>query len=593
MQHEVNMLSNFIALNTVSFKGPGRRQRSAPLSFIGGLSRTLFGTATAEDLQIVANRVNDLIRRNRNITGAILSHAKNFKSYMRIENVRFQNMGNMIDGVITNMKGLEDRSNTIVDEIKASNEMLALTFLAGNVTDSFRYKINEIRDAIIDLQKGYISEFLIPDEDFRAAIDKIIQKAAETYSNTNIVNRAAHYYRRHGSSIVRYNRRKKQLWVTVKFAVGPNSRDTLYMVTSFPVPYGKGSNHATRIADVPHYIVVRQQSSGIEYATLTDSDFISQCHTIGSYQILCSMGLVFKTEHSADCVIALLKNNNADIHRRCTFTFLKDHYKEGESSLDVLTSNSVLVTRQDRLNMDCKNSKRVIRGCHFCMIKLPCQCTIRSNTVEINTYSSSDCEDKTEKIGAEYHYLMNFAVLRSSLDTLKRKFIDASITTDVEQDFSLPSVQFHDSAYSHFLATDQENKLLMDKVGERVRHNKEIFTSLGDAILAGEIPLQSKSMSTREVLTIVLFIIFCIMMILFFVYQCLFFDQHLRNLKKKDLKQDNVSPEEVKKKIVSNAFKGERPEARSQCLRRAIPQNSGIQNIRDNEEGSCTSEGNS
>lgn len=138
------------------------------------------------------------------------------------------------------------------------------------------------------------------------------------------------------------------------------------------------------------------------------------------------MGLVFKTENSADCVIALLKNNNADIHRRCTFTFLKDHYKEGESSLDVLTSNSVLVTRQDRLNMDCKNSKRVIRGCHFCMIKLPCQCTIRSKTVEINAYSSSDCEDKTEKIGAEYHYLINFAVLRSSLDTQKRKFIDAS-----------------------------------------------------------------------------------------------------------------------------------------------------------------------
>lgn len=103
---------------------------------------------------------------------------------------------------------------------------------------------------------------------------------------------------------------------------------------------------------------------------------------------------------------------------------------------------------------------------------------------------------------------MNFAVLRSSLDTQKRKFIDASITTDVEQDFSLPSVQFHDSAYSHFLATDQGNKLLMDKVGERVRNNQEIFTSLGDAILAGEIPLQSKFLSVREVLTIVLFIIF-------------------------------------------------------------------------------------
>lgn len=69
--------------------------------------------------------------------------------------------------------------------------------------------------------------------------------------------------------------------------------------------------------------------------------------------------MFFKTEHSADCVITLLENNNADIHRRCTFTFLKDHYKDGESSLDVLTSNSVLVTRQDRLNMDCKNSKEL------------------------------------------------------------------------------------------------------------------------------------------------------------------------------------------------------------------------------------------
>lgn len=74
---------------------------------------------------------------------------------------------------------------------------------------------------------------------------------------------------------------------------------------------------------------------------------------------MCSMGLVFKTEHSAECVIALLKYTNADIHRRCTFTYLKDHYKEGESSLDVLTSKSVLVTRQDRLNMDCKNSKEL------------------------------------------------------------------------------------------------------------------------------------------------------------------------------------------------------------------------------------------
>lgn len=130
-----------------------------------------------DDLKLVANLVNELIRRKRIITGVILSHAKNFKSYMMIQNARFKNMGNMIDGVITNMEGLKDRSNTIVEEIK---EILALSFLVVNVTDLFNYDVNEIRYALMNscmnLMKEYLYEFLIPDKDFQAAIKKKISR---------------------------------------------------------------------------------------------------------------------------------------------------------------------------------------------------------------------------------------------------------------------------------------------------------------------------------------------------------------------------------------------------------------------------------
>lgn len=54
-------------------------------------------------------------------------------------------MGYMIDGVIMNMKGLEDCLNVIVDEIKV------LIFLVVNVIDLFKYNINEIWDVIINL----------------------------------------------------------------------------------------------------------------------------------------------------------------------------------------------------------------------------------------------------------------------------------------------------------------------------------------------------------------------------------------------------------------------------------------------------------
>lgn len=96
-----------------------------------------------------------------------------------------------------------------------------------------------------------------------------------------------------------------------------------------------------------------------------------------------------------------------------------------------------------------------------------------------------------------------------------------------------------------FLATDKENKLLMDKVQARVRNDQEIFSSLGDVIRSEEIPVQSKVLSARKILTLVLFIIMSIMMILFLVYQCSFFDQHMLKLKKKNLEQGRVSPKKV------------------------------------------------
>lgn len=78
---------------------------------------------------------------------------------MMIQNARFKNMGNMIDGVITNMEGLKDRSNTIVEEIK---EILALSFLVVNVTDLFNYDVNEIRYALMNSQKSIYMSFLYP-----------------------------------------------------------------------------------------------------------------------------------------------------------------------------------------------------------------------------------------------------------------------------------------------------------------------------------------------------------------------------------------------------------------------------------------------
>lgn len=77
----------------------------------------------------------------------------------------------------------------------------------------------------------------------------------------------------------------------------------------------------------------------------------------------------------------------------------------------------------------------------------------------------------------------------------------------------------------------------------------------------------------------------------------------LRNLKKKDLEKNNVFPEKVNKTDAENGKVAEIftcYSKNSECTGSSFtmseeghPSTSGIQNIRNNEEGSCTSEGNS
>lgn len=52
----------------------------------------------------------------------------------------------------------------------------------------------------------------------------------------------------------------------------------------------------------------------------------------------------------------------------------------------------------------------------------------------------------------------------------------------------LPEVKFHDSRYKTLLALDH-NKMDVKHVLEKIEQNKQIFTSLADPILTGDLAL--------------------------------------------------------------------------------------------------------
>lgn len=84
------------------------RSRRSLLPFIGDLSKTLFGTATSSDLELVARRVNNLQRAHIKLSNEFHHEAQLLASFMATTNDR---LSNAVAGIRVNHKMIESLSS--------------------------------------------------------------------------------------------------------------------------------------------------------------------------------------------------------------------------------------------------------------------------------------------------------------------------------------------------------------------------------------------------------------------------------------------------------------------------------------------------
>ncbi|KAK3097358.1 hypothetical protein FSP39_008986 [Pinctada imbricata] len=118
------------------------------LPFIGSLSRSLFGTATIEDVQILASHVN-----------ALNSQTRNFAKAMQHTEARLSSFMTVVDKKTTNLlKGIELNKMIIENLTVAFNEKLvALEKILTNVSSMMVQQINEaieIRSNLANFQSA-------------------------------------------------------------------------------------------------------------------------------------------------------------------------------------------------------------------------------------------------------------------------------------------------------------------------------------------------------------------------------------------------------------------------------------------------------
>ncbi|CAC5416211.1 unnamed protein product [Mytilus coruscus] len=71
---------------------PQKRKSRALLPFIGSLSKSFFGTATMDDVNLLANHINKLVKKDRQMSHALEQHGSHISSFMKVVNHIFDKL---------------------------------------------------------------------------------------------------------------------------------------------------------------------------------------------------------------------------------------------------------------------------------------------------------------------------------------------------------------------------------------------------------------------------------------------------------------------------------------------------------------------
>lgn len=251
----------------------GRGKRSL-LPFIGQFSKSLFGTATTDDLNILARHINELTRRTMKIANSLEQHGTHMSSFMSKANTRMDNL----------MKGIKN------------NEM-AITYVHGQIQTSFRnlqsnfeqmtdiltrqiqhsnhlsHQLDELKLGIIDLVKGRLSPLILQPELLKRTISNIQKLLNSKYPGFHVSHTPIKQL--YTSNQFLLARQNNTLFITIKLPISAQ-KDALKLfdVLSFPVPINATSEHATQLLSLPSHFAISANHEF--YTTLSESE-INKC----------------------------------------------------------------------------------------------------------------------------------------------------------------------------------------------------------------------------------------------------------------------------------------------------------------------------
>ncbi|XP_013396580.1 uncharacterized protein LOC106163521 [Lingula anatina] len=457
-----------------------KRQKRSALPFVGKVANSLFGVATEDQLNKVIDHINALQSRQQKALTSFSKFSSQYGSIVSGQNERMMNMVKQIEDNHQLNIMLGGDLKYIENEIDFTLGLFTKLMHVSTITNKLTFEIENTMIGMNDVSHGKLSPILFPPHMLSSTLKKIKASLQKQFPGL-LINQNLQYYYRYGK--IATHKLNQSIAITIKIPIASHDLFTVFHVKAVPVPLNATSKHATLLHNVPEYFA----SVGNHHISL-NYDFLKSC--TGQNPMFCALENT-KVSKKPHCLKALLLNDKTSIKDLCDFQLLPNSIS---STLTPVGKDQVLVNRIQNLTMRCSSNVTKV-GCDFCVLKVPCSCSIEGDSTYIPPHRICEHNETTEIL-----HPINLALLQQLFDEGNFSDIFGHSVFQTPPRVTIPTLRLYNHNFSQFLTKDSSIKLNLRKVMSAAKKGETIFQSLTEPLLSGDLTLPTGGLSLDDII---------------------------------------------------------------------------------------------
>jgi len=448
------------------------------LPFIGKLSSSLFGTATEEDVEIVAAHVQSLSKSQSQLLAGFQLQNEHMSSFMTLTQARMSNLDAMLRQQSTTFSDafLAERRRSAKHDT-ALNLMLYTLFSKFADSSLLHHQVNDLYNGLQMLLAGFLPSSLIPSGVLKQTTKAIGNHLYNSFGQLQLAETDPSYY--YSSHDFLFYRRRSNLFITVKFPLSVRHIGYLnvFKATVFPVPFHNNSDLLTLVQTPAQYLLV-------SYAF----DYFAELPPSATVPKQVSVDILSRISRPS-CLFSLFQDAPSVIQADCKFQVLKS--SDITTELYVLNYPQILLRSPHYLSVTCPYPYTSPPPCSYCFYSVPCACSVQTIQVFLPPRVSHCNTSDSLPLASPLQYPVNLALLHHFFDNDTLAIFASDTLLSSPLSVELPPMKFFNHSFDEKLATSTSLSYQLDKVVNATKADENIYRSIVDPLLFGDLYVPS------------------------------------------------------------------------------------------------------